>query len=44
MGGSPRKCPDENGDGSREEQLAALKFSNLMMKCFAVNLFIIRLI
>lgn len=31
--GSQKKCLD--GDGSGEEELEALKFSNLMMKCFA---------
>lgn len=31
--GSQKECPD--GDGNREEDLEALKFSDLVVKCFA---------
>ena len=33
MDGSQKECPDR--DGNREEDLEALKFSDLIVRCFA---------
>lgn len=39
-----RRCPDGDGHGNGGEEPEVLKFSNLMMKCFAISLFIIGLV